>query len=189
MRPRTRITADHRCATHLHSYGDANQCYRFINRTYELWFSCSRDETLGKSVRELLARKLIKLLNRYINLALAGQIATIESINQKPATLQAYLETGNELARTELAEARRSVTALRPNLLEEGDLYRAPKQLATQMQFSTLTYITREMMGAVYALSPNVENHFLRIGQEALTKAIRYADAREIHVKLVCKKT
>ncbi|MCL6750176.1 GAF domain-containing protein, partial [Nostoc sp. CCCryo 231-06] len=42
----------------LISYVDANQRYRFVNRTYEVWFNLSRDEILDKSVR--LVRKFKK---------------------------------------------------------------------------------------------------------------------------------
>jgi signal transduction histidine kinase len=41
----------------------------------------------------------------------------------------------------------------------------------------------------VYPLSPDVENHLLRIGQEALTNAIKYAQATEIQVELVYEET
>ncbi|MGA7936288.1 MAG: GAF domain-containing protein, partial [Kovacikia sp.] len=35
-------------------YIDAEQRHRFVNRTYEIWRNCSRDEILGKSIRELV---------------------------------------------------------------------------------------------------------------------------------------
>ncbi|HEY9697552.1 MAG TPA: PAS domain S-box protein [Trichocoleus sp.] len=104
---------------------------------------------------------------------------------QKAETAQAHLETVDELARTGLTEARRSVAALRPKLLEEGDLLSALEHLATQMKSSTDAHITCEVIGTAYTLSADIENHLLRIGQEALTNAIRYAHATEIHIELV----
>ncbi len=53
---------------------DANQRYRFANRTYEVWFSCSRDEILGKSVRELLGEAAYQVAQPHINRALSGQL-------------------------------------------------------------------------------------------------------------------
>ncbi|HEY9640739.1 MAG TPA: ATP-binding protein, partial [Coleofasciculaceae cyanobacterium] len=41
-----------------------------------------------------------------------------------------------------------------------------------------------EIEGAVYALPTEVESNLLRIGQEALTNAIRHAHADEIRVEL-----
>ncbi|MCC5649844.1 PAS domain-containing protein [Nostoc sp. XA013] len=60
------------------SYVDADQHHRFINRTYEVWLNCSRDEILGKSVRELVGDMTYQILEPYINQALAGQTATLE---------------------------------------------------------------------------------------------------------------
>jgi PAS domain S-box-containing protein len=251
----------------LISYVDANQRYQFINRTYEVWFSRSRDEILGKSVHELLGETVYRMVEPYINQALAGQSTTyeaeisypfgkkhisatfipdfgsnaqvrgfyglitdigdrkraeeasileernrmareihdtlaqaftgillhvaaaIEQIAKKPETADAHMKTVDELARAGLTEARRSVTALRPKLLEEGDLFSALKRLTAQMNSSPDTHITSEIRGTAFALSPDVENHLLRIGQEALTNAIKYAHATEIHVELVYEET
>ncbi|MBW4541579.1 MAG: AAA family ATPase [Myxacorys chilensis ATA2-1-KO14] len=95
------------------------------------------------------------------------------------------LERIDELARTGLAEARRSVIALRPQLLEESTLQSALHHLATQMRSTTNTTLIYESKGIVYSLPTEVENHLLRIGQEALTNAIKYANASKILVELV----
>ncbi|MBD3887107.1 PAS domain-containing protein [Phormidium tenue FACHB-886] len=99
------------------------------------------------------------------------------------------LETIDELARTGLAEARRSVTALRPQLLEEGSLQSALHRLVAQMQSTTSTTLIYENKGTAYSLPVEVENHLLRIGQEALTNAIKYAAASNILVELVFDNT
>lgn len=98
---------------------------------------------------------------------------------------QAHLEMVKELARTGLAEARRSVVALRPQLLENGSLHSALYRLVTQMRAATDTALIYDIKGTAYPLPAEVENNLLRIGQEALTNAIKYADAREICVELV----
>jgi PAS domain S-box-containing protein len=247
----------------LIGYVDANRCYQFINRTYEVWFSRSCDEILGNSVRELLGETAYQKVEPYIDRVFAGQTVTMEAeipfelgkrsisstfipdldrhdrvrgfyslitdisdrkraevtsileernrmareihdtlaqaftgillhvgaateqISKNPEKAQAHMETIDELARTGLAEARRSVTTLRPKLLEEGDLYRALNHLTAQMKSSTNTQIACEIIGVVYALSPDVENNLLRIGQEALTNAIKYAHATAIQVELI----
>ncbi|WP_081980641.1 PAS domain-containing protein [Neosynechococcus sphagnicola] len=102
---------------------------------------------------------------------------------------QAHLEMIDELARIGLAEARRSVAALRPHFLEQGDLPSALHQLVTQMRAATDTALSYETKGTAYSLPPDVENNLLRMGQEALTNAIRYADADEIRVELVYENT
>jgi signal transduction histidine kinase len=102
---------------------------------------------------------------------------------------QSHLEMIDELARIGLAEARRSVTALRPQLLEEGDLDSALHRLVTQMRATADTALIYEISGTAYPLPAEVENNLLRIGQEALTNAIKYADAHEIRVELVYEAT
>jgi signal transduction histidine kinase len=95
------------------------------------------------------------------------------------------LEMIDELARTGLAEARRSVAALRPQLLEEGNLQGTLHRLVTQMRTTIDTALIYESNGTAYPLPAEVENHLLRMGQEALTNAIKYAEADEIRVELV----
>lgn len=137
--------------------------------------------------RNRMAREIHDVLAQAFTGILLHVGAAMEIMVQKPAKAEAHLETVDELARSGLAEARRSVAALRPKLLEEGNLFDALKRLAAQMELSTTTQLTCEVVGTAYDLPPNVENHLLRIGQEALTNAIKYAHASEIQIELVCE--
>jgi signal transduction histidine kinase len=111
-------------------------------------------------------------------------------ITVDPEKAQAYLAQVQNLARTGLTEARRSVEALRrPYLLENNDLLSAFKQLATQLESSSGTTIMCEAIGIPYPLPSEVENNLLRIGQEALTNALKYARATEIRVELIYQST
>jgi PAS domain S-box-containing protein len=139
--------------------------------------------------RNRMAREIHDTLAQAFTGILLHIGAATEQITKSPERAQAHMETIDELARTGLAEARRSVTTLRPKLLEEGDLYRAFNRLTAQMKSSTNTHITCEIIGVVYALSPDVENNLLRIGQEALTNAIKYARATVIQVELIYEET
>jgi PAS domain S-box-containing protein len=139
--------------------------------------------------RNRMAREIHDTLAQAFTGILLHVGAVVEEIPEESVTVQTHLETVDELARTGLSEARRSVAALRPKLLEEGNLFNALKHLTTQMKLSTNTDITCEIIGLTYTLSPDIENHLLRIGQEALTNAIKYARATQIHVELVCEET
>ncbi len=110
-------------------------------------------------------------------------------ITDGPEATEAHLELIDELARTGLAEARRSVTALRPQLLEEGNLPSALHRLITQMRAADDTALVYDVKGTAYPLSADVENNLLRIGPEALTNAIRYAGADKILVELLYEAT
>jgi PAS domain S-box-containing protein len=193
------------------TYIDADQRYRFANRTYEEWFHRSRGEILGKHICENLGEVSYQVVQPYVNQALAGQITTYEAeipcvfgkkyisnslipdfdsngqvkgyyglitdiseqrnaalrerkraeeasileernrmareihdtlaqaftgilvhmgtvsrlVATNPQAIQTHINTVRDLARTGLTEARRSVAALRPQSLEDGNLWTA----------------------------------------------------------------
>ncbi|WGV25808.1 PAS domain S-box protein [Halotia branconii] len=132
---------------------------------------------MAREIHDTLAQAFTGIL---IQVGAATQVLTDE-----PEATQAHLDTIEELARTGLSEARRSVRALRPQLLESGDLSSALQRLVNQMRAATDTALIYEVQGLAYPLPAEVENNLLRIGQEALTNAIKYAQAGEIRVELV----
>jgi PAS domain S-box-containing protein len=139
--------------------------------------------------RNRMAREIHDTLAQAFTGILLQVGGAIKLITKNPDLVQSHLQTAKELARTGLTEARRSVAALRPKVLEEGDLPSALKQLITQMQSSTDAHFTCEISGEAKVLSPYIEDNLFRIGQEALTNAIKYADASEIEVELVYEET
>jgi PAS domain S-box-containing protein len=107
-----------------------------------------------------------------------------------PEKAQTLLTQILDLARSGLAEARRSVEALhRPYLLESSNLQDALSSLTAQLNSSIATQIIYEVIGTTYSLSSDLENNLFRIGQEALTNAIKYAEAHEIRIELVYEPT
>ncbi|MEH2361066.1 AAA family ATPase [Nostoc sp.] len=251
-------------------YIDTDRRYRFANRTYEEWYGCSRDEIVGKQVREVMSEATYQIIEPYMNRALAGEVITYEAeiplplgkkyvavtsipdfdlnaqvrgyyglitdiseqrnaallerkraeessileernrmareihdtlaqaftsiivhldaasqrITLDPDAAQSHLKTGRILARSGLADARRSVEALRPQILEEGDLHSALNRLAAQMFSHTSVQVICQALGEPYPLAKEVETNLFRIGQEALTNAFKYANASEICVEL-----
>ncbi|BCL38312.1 AAA family ATPase [Nostoc sp. MS1] len=251
-------------------YIDTDRRYQFVNRTYEVCFSRSRDEILGKQVREVMSEAAYEIIEPYMNRALAGEIITYEAevsfplgkkyvavtsipdfdlnaqvrgyyglitdiseqrkaalcerqraeetsileernrmareihdtlaqaftsiivhldaasqrIKLDPDAAQSHLKTGRILARSGLADARRSVEALRPQILEEGDLHSALNRLVAQMFSHTSVQVICEAFGESYPLAKEVETNLFRIGQEALTNAFKYANASEIRLEL-----
>ena len=100
-----------------------------------------------------------------------------------------HIQTVRELAKNGLSEAKRSVEALRPQLLENSDLSKALNHIATQMSSHTDTSTVLEVMGTAYPLPVEVENNLLRIGQEAVTNAFKYAKANTIQIELIYEAT
>jgi PAS domain S-box-containing protein len=136
---------------------------------------------MAREIHDVLAQAFTGIL---LHLGVVSQ-----EIATDPKTTQTHLRTVRDLARTGLSEARRSVAALRPQLLEEGDLYSALNRFVRQMRSSASTHLTCELVGTTYPLRPDVENNLLRIGQEALINAIKHARASEIRVGVVYEST
>lgn len=132
---------------------------------------------MAREIHDTLAQSFTGII---LHLGAAGR-----AIATNPAQAQTHLKTVAELARNGLAEARRSVQGLRPQLLEDGDLYGAFDRLTIQMSSHTDTRIVLGAIGTAYPLPIEVENNLLRIGQEALTNAVKYARASAIEIELV----
>jgi PAS domain S-box-containing protein len=134
--------------------------------------------------RNRMAREIHDTLAQSFTGILLQNGAAMQILADDLEATQAHLETIDELARNGLAEARRSVQALRPQLLEDGNLHSALHRLVTQMRATADTVLVYEIKGIAYPLPAEVENNLLRIGQEALTNAIKHANAGEIRVEL-----
>ncbi|MBO3461436.1 AAA family ATPase [Aetokthonos hydrillicola Thurmond2011] len=139
--------------------------------------------------RNRMAREIHDTLAQSFTGILLQVGAATQVLAHDPEATQLHLEMIEELARAGLAGARRSVSALRPQLLEEGNLESALHRIVAQMRSKTDTALICEIQGTAYFLPTEVENNLLRIGQEALTNAIKYAYASEIRVELVYKET
>ncbi|MEH2379465.1 MAG: AAA family ATPase [Nostoc sp.] len=112
-----------------------------------------------------------------------GTVSRLVATN--PQAIQTHINTVRDLARSGLTEARRSVAALRPQSLEDGNLWTALQRFVANMQSSTETSLICDIIGRPYTLPPETENNLLRIAQEAFTNSIRYANAKEIRIELV----
>lgn len=139
--------------------------------------------------RNRMAREIHDTLAQSFTGVLVHMGAVSRLITTRPEAVQPHMDTVRELARNGLIEARRSVSALRPQLLEDGNLWTALEQLVSTMQSSTETRLICEIMGTPYILPPDTENNLLRIGQEAFTNAIKYSRANEIRVELAYEAT
>lgn len=55
------------------AYVDAQQRYRFVNKRYEDWFSCSASEILGRTVAEVMSISVYQEAENAITVALSGE--------------------------------------------------------------------------------------------------------------------
>jgi len=114
---------------------------------------------------------------------LQGAKQTLAGRAEQVSEAVPHVDEALSLARENLAEARRSVWALRPQALEGGDLAEALKGLAARS--SGQVVVKFRLRGGRVALPPEVEINLLRVAQEALANALHHAEARHVRIELV----
>lgn len=134
--------------------------------------------------RNRVAREIHDTLGQGFTGVLIQLEAAEDILEENPQGVRNHLKKARDLARDSLAEARRSVWALRPRALEGGDLASGLRNLAHQMTVGKQVKVEFSMRGKVRPISPETEVHLLRIGQEALTNALRHAEASQIKIEL-----
>ena len=139
--------------------------------------------------RNRLAREIHDTLAQGLT-AMSMQMQIMEKHAQGASKeLMEHLNISQELVRLNLKEARSSIWNMRSQVLESGSLTGALKNILTQLTDDTGVKTEVEVTGQERRLSPVIENNVLRIGQEAITNAFKYAEAKEIKLMLAFDKT
>lgn len=144
----------------------------------------------GQREREAVARERTRIageLHDSLGQDLVGITLQLDSaaarLVDSPQQAERALNMARMMARHSQAEAKRSVADLRADKLDITDLPSAVEELlqpliSTQAQ----TQFRFEVRGTPRRLEGIVEHHLLRIGQEAVTNAVRHANAKKIQV-------
>jgi signal transduction histidine kinase len=132
--------------------------------------------------RQRMAREIHDTLAQ----GLMGIITQLEAAQQtaSDAERERRMDNAKQLARDSLAEARRSVQALRPQALENS---RLPEALAGEVaRWSATSGVAGEVKttGEARPLHPEVEVTLLRVAQEALANVAKHAGASRVGVTL-----
>jgi predicted ATPase/signal transduction histidine kinase len=115
-----------------------------------------------------------------MQLSAAGRVMA-----RKSKDARGHVERANELARFGLSEARRSALSLRSNIIEESGLIEALRKLTERSNIPGLISCSFHASRVdEQALSPQVQQDLFRIGQEAISNALRHAQPSEIKVSL-----
>ena len=109
-------------------------------------------------------------------------------LQPEPDGVANELELTHSLVRSSLAEMRNSVWNLHSQVLDNGDLATALKEVLRLLTEGTEVQSEFRVTGQKQRLAPVLENNLLRAGQEAITNAIKHARAKKISVTLEFQK-
>jgi signal transduction histidine kinase len=121
------------------------------------------------------------LAQSFVGIALQLQ-AVEKALPDAPDKAERHLSLAQNMVSHSLVEARRSVWDLRSQALETNDLATALAETARQMTEGTAVRVDVRVNGDRRRLPGQLENNALRIAQEALTNALRHADAKVVTI-------
>ncbi|MEH1011963.1 sensor histidine kinase [Micromonospora sp. CPCC 206060] len=132
-------------------------------------------QRMAREIHDTLAQGLIGVVT---------QLEAAEQARDRRGDWQRHVGYAAALARESLAEARRSVRAVRPEPLETARLPDALAELTRR--WSVRHDVTAELVttGTPRRLHPEVEVTLLRAGQEALANVARHAAATRVGLTL-----
>jgi signal transduction histidine kinase len=133
---------------------------------------------IGREIHDGLAQAFTGILM---------QLAAAEDFDgtERCATQGVIATRIRDLAREGLAEARRSVMALRPDQTRSGGLELALRQLAERSSVMGRTQCSFEGRAPATGLAPEHEHALLRIAQEAVSNAVRHGHPQHVRISLI----
>jgi signal transduction histidine kinase/ligand-binding sensor domain-containing protein len=134
--------------------------------------------------RSRIARELHDTLLQDL-VGLGMQLEAISSgLLASPQMAKRMLEEIVSNVEQTIAEARRSVWNLRSQVLEASNLPTAISSIAKQLTAGTGIDVQFQVNGPFRTLPSHLETNILRIGQEAITNAIKHANPSQIKIEL-----
>lgn len=132
-------------------------------------------QRMAGEIHDTLAQGLMGIL---------AQLEAADLAEQDGPRRRRHLGLAKELARESLAEARRSVQALRPRQLEAARLPEALRDLARDWTQTSGIPVRAEVDGEPSPLQPALEVVLFRAAQEALANTAKHAEARQVGMTL-----
>ena len=132
-------------------------------------------------------QRMAREIHDTIAQGLTGVITQIEAVHQSwddEDEVRRRLDIASDLARESLAEARRSVQAVRPAPLDDSRLPEALAGVADQWSENNDVPVQFHTEGDPYPLRPEVEVALLRAPQEGLANVAKHAAASRAGVTL-----
>ena len=133
---------------------------------------------IGQEIHDGLAQAFTGILLQL------GAVEEFPSCRKRGSELAVTLSHIRELARDGLAEARRSVMALRLDQTRRAGLELALRQVAERSTVPGGVSCTFEGDAIDTGLKPEQEHELLRIAQEAVSNAVRHARPRTVRITM-----
>ncbi|MCO6010713.1 sensor histidine kinase [Actinoallomurus purpureus] len=130
--------------------------------------------------RQRMAREIHDTLAQ----GFTGIVAQLEAARQNPTEWRRHADLAQALARENLAEARRSVEALRSPHLDDARLPEAIAGMSERWSRASGLSIGVETTGEPRPMLPDVEVALFRVAQEALTNVAKHAGASRVGLTL-----
>jgi signal transduction histidine kinase len=131
---------------------------------------------LSREIHDTLLQSLVGVALQFDGIANAlgpSSIGAREQLTRIRRQVEAYIR-----------EARQSIWDLRSPVLETHDLAAALGAFARETIGDKPIRFTSVVTGDDAVRPPKVDNQLLRIGQEAITNAVRHANPRRIHLEI-----
>ncbi len=160
--------------------------YRVQQRTLQLQSTMTRlrkETQLSATLteRNRLAGEIHDSVEQGLN-GLILHLDTIAKLADQPSKVREYLSLARNMVAFSRAEVKHAVWDLQSPILESADLGTALTRIAKQISPDNKPRVTVQIQGEARPLSKSVEHHLLRIGQEAITNAVKHAKANHIAV-------
>ena len=131
---------------------------------------------LAREIHDTLAQGFVGISSQLDAVAI--------TLNGHLDSARKHLDLARKMARHSLTEARRSVMDLRASALEGQDLPAALAQAAHQWTAGSQVKVHVDVDGPGRKLPEEMEQHLLRIAQEAVTNTVKHAHAKEVWIHL-----
>jgi signal transduction histidine kinase len=133
--------------------------------------------------RDRLAGEIHDSLEQGLS-AIIMQMDAAAKVLDQPEEVNRYLTMVKNMAGFSRTEVQHAVWNWQSPMLENADLATALRRIAGEISAGDQAEVIVEITGEVRALPSSVEHHLLRMGQEAITNAIKHAQPRTIRLSL-----
>jgi signal transduction histidine kinase len=156
--------------------GELQQAMSRLQKETEVSATLAERERLAAEIHDTLEQGLSGIMM---------QLDGVDSrLTSDTAGARQNLEMARRMVQFSRAEVRHSLWNLESQLLKDGDLGAAIKEIVRQMSAGSSTTVTLDVSDNKFPLPPVVEHHLVRCTQEVISNALKHSGAANIRVNL-----